>query len=121
MRILTASTSILIAGMLSLPAAAQGQLPRPGQQPPPQAQKGPPPPPQGQKGPPQQAQQPQPTPPAPYTPLVVAPPKPFNDPSLAEFRKQLGAIAQKKDRAALAKVVLAQGFFWLKEAGNAAG
>jgi hypothetical protein len=126
MRILSVST-ILIAA-LTLPAAAQGQLPRPGKDmppppaqkgpPPPQAQKGPPPP-QGQKGAPQQAQQP--APPAPYTALAVAPPKPSTDPSLAAFRKELAAVAQKKDRGALAKLVLPKDFFWLKEEGNAAG
>ena len=134
MRILSVSTTILIAGMLSLPAAAQGTLPRPGKDgpPPPAAQKGPPPAaqkgqpaaPQGQKGaPPQQAQQQQLpfVPPAPYTALAVAPPKPYTDPSLAAFRKELAAIAQKKDRAALAKLVLAKDFFWMKEEGNAAG
>ena len=134
MRILSVSTAILITGMLTLPAAAQGTLPRPGKDgpPPPAAQKGLPPgpgsqkaapaAPQGQKGaPPQQAQQLPFVPPAPYTPLAVAPPKPYNDPSLAAFRKELAAIAQKKDRAALAKLVLAKDFFWLKEDGNAAG
>jgi hypothetical protein len=125
MRILSVSTTILIAGMLALPAAAQGQLPRPGKDgpPPPAAQKGPPPAPQGQKGapPPQAQQQPAPAPPAPYTALTVTPPKPYTDASLAAFRKELAAIAQKKDRAALAKLVLAQGFFWLKETGNAVG
>ena len=134
MRILSVSTTILIAGMLSLPAAAQGTLPRPGKDgpPPPAAQKGPPPAaqkgqpaaPQGQKGaPPQQAQQQQLpfVPPAPYAALAVAPPKPYTDPSLAAFRKELAAIAQKKDRAALAKLVLAKDFFWMKEEGNAAG
>ena len=125
MRILSVSTTILIAGMLALPAAAQGQLPRPGKDgpPPPAAQKGPPPAPQGQKGapPPQAQQQPAPAPPAPYTALTVTPPKPYTDASLAAFRKDLAAIAQKKDRAALAKLVLAQGFFWLKETGNAVG
>jgi hypothetical protein len=125
MRILSVSTTILIAGMLALPAAAQGTLPRPGKDGPPSpaAQKGPPPAPQGQKGapPPQAQQQPAPAPPAPYTALAVVPPKPYTDASLAAFRKELAAIAQKKDRAALAKLVLAQGFFWLKESGNAAG
>jgi hypothetical protein len=130
MRYLTVSAAIVVATVLALPAAAQGQLPRPGKDaPPPQAQKGPPPPaqgqkgqpPQGQKGAPQQAQQPPLAPPAPYTALAVSPPKPSTDASLAAFRKELIAIAQKKDRAALAKLVLAQGFFWLKEEGNAAG
>ena len=60
-------------------------------------------------------------PPAPYTALAVAPPKPYTDPSLAAFRQQLAAVAQKKDRAALAKLVLAKDFFWMKEEGNAAG
>ena len=120
MRSLSATTGILIAGMLALPAAAQGQLPRPGKDmPPPQAQqKGPP---QGQKGPPQQAQQPPVAAPAPYTALAVAPPKSSEDASLAAFRKELMAVAQKKDRAALSKHVIVQGFFWLKESGNAAG
>jgi hypothetical protein len=104
----------VIAGALTLPAAAQ--LPRPSG-PPPGAQKGPPP---GQKGP-QQAQQPPVAPPAPYTALKIGPPKPYADPSLAAFRKDVAAAAQKKDRAALARLVLAQGFFWLKEEGNAAG
>ena len=134
MRILSISTMILMTGMLALPAAAQGTLPRPGKDgpPPPAAQKGPPPAPQGQKGapppqaqkgaPPPQAQQQLPfVPPAPYTALAVAPPKPYTDPSLAAFRQQLAAVAQKKDRAALAKLVLAKDFFWMKEEGNAAG
>ena len=36
------------------------------------------------------------------------------------MRKQLAAAAQKKDRAALAKLVVAQGFFWEKDTGDAA-
>lgn len=121
MRILSVSSVLLIAGML--PAAAQQTLPRPpSQMPPPGAQKGPPPGSQkGQPQQPQQAQQPQVAPPAPYTALKVTPPKPYGDPSFAAFRKELIAVAQKKDRPALAKLVLAQGFFWMKEAGNAAG
>ncbi len=113
---------VMAAGMIALPASAQQTLPRPSQMPPPAAQKAPPPAPQGQKGAPQQqAQQPPMAPPAPYTTLTVAPPKPYTDPALAAFRKELAAIAQKKDRPALAKLVLPQGFFWLKEQGNAAG
>jgi hypothetical protein len=122
MRYLTVPAAIVVATVLTLPAAAQGQLPRPGKDmPPPQAQKGPPPPAQGQKGAPQQAQQPPVAPPAPYAALAVSPPKPSTDASLAAFRKELTAIAQKKDRAALAKLVIAKDFFWLKEEGNAAG
>ena len=113
---------VIGAALVAAPASAQQTLPRPPSQlPPPAAQKGPPP--QGQKGAPaqQQAQQPPMAPPAPYTALTVSPPKPYTDPALAAFRKELTAIAQKKDRPALARLVIVQGFFWLKEAGNAAG
>lgn len=51
----------------------------------------------------------------PYKAVAVTPPKPINDPSLDALRKQLGEVAQKKDRAALAKLVVAQGFFWLQD------
>jgi hypothetical protein len=138
MRILTVSSAVLVAGLLALPASAQSQLPRPGKDapPPPQTQKAVPPAPAAQKaaptaapaqkGAPQQAQQQQQqqpplAPPAPYTPLAVAPPKAHADPSLAAFRQQLVAIAQKKDRAALARLVIPRDFFWLKEDGDAAG
>src|SRR5882724_8172665 len=82
MRHTTLVSTAIIAGMLTfpalLPSLAQGQLPRPGKDAPaPQGQKGLPPGPGAQKGgPPQQAQQPAPVPPAPYTALAVAPPKP---------------------------------------------
>src|SRR6476660_9389763 len=97
----------IAAGLIAAPAAAQ-QPPRPAQTQPAPGQKG---------APPQQAQPPV-APPAPYAALTVAPPKPYTDPSLAAFRKELAAVAQKKDRPALAKLVLAQGFFWLRETGN---
>jgi len=122
------ASAAICAAFLAVPASAQQSLPRPpSQMPPPGAQqKGPPPGPQGQKGAPppqqqQQVQQPPTAPPAPYAVLTVAPPKPYADPALAAFRKDLAAIAQRKDRPALAKHVLVQGFFWLKEEGNAAG
>jgi hypothetical protein len=119
MRTFVVST-IVAAGLIALPAAAQQTLPRPpSKMPPPGMQKGSPPGPPGQKGAPQQ-QAPM-APPAPYAALKVAPPKPFADPSLAAFRKELTAVAQRKDRPALAKLVIVQGFFWLKEDGNAAG
>lgn len=122
MRLAFVSTAV-ISGLLALPAAAQQTLPRPPSQMPPPGmqQKGPPPAPQSQKSMPQQAQQPAAAPPAPYTALAIAPPKPFTDASFAAFRKDLMAIAQRKDRAALARLVLVQGFFWIKEEGNAAG
>src|SRR5882724_11595851 len=129
MRHLTVVSTAIIAGLLALPALAQGQLPRPGNAPPAPAQKGMQPGPGAQKGapppapapPPQAQQQPAPAPPTPYTALKISPPQPSTDASLAAFRKDLVAIAQKKDRAALAKVVLVKDFFWMKEEGNAAG
>ena len=122
MRLIFVSTAI-IAAFVALPGSAQQTLPRPpSQMPPPGAQqKAPPPGLQGQKSAQPQQAQPPVAPPAPYTALKVAPPKPFDDPTLATFRKELGAIAQRKDRAALAKLVLVQGFFWLQESGNAVG
>ena len=56
----------------------------------------------------------------PYKPLAVTPPGPYTDPGFAAFRKQLGDVAQHKDRAALAKLVVAQGFFWDGEKGDQA-
>jgi hypothetical protein len=67
------------------------------------------------------AQQPPPIAPAkPYKPVAVAAPAPFDDPGFAAMRKQLAAAAQKKDRSALAKLVVARGFFWENDAGTAA-
>lgn len=113
--------AVITGGLLTFSATAQQSLPRPpSQMPPPgsqqkQQQQ------QQQGAPPQQQAQPPVAPPAPYTVLKVSPPKPYDDPSLAAFRKELAAIAQRKDRPALAKLVTVQGFFWLKEDGNAAG
>lgn len=50
----------------------------------------------------------------PYKPVEVKLPEPMKDASFEAFRKQLGEIAQKKDRAALAKLVAAS-FFWQGE------
>jgi hypothetical protein len=51
----------------------------------------------------------------PYKPVAVTLPKPLGDASFDAFRKQLADIAKRKDRAALAKLVAAQGFFWLQD------
>jgi hypothetical protein len=59
--------------------------------------------------PPRQAEAPKP-----YKPVALTAPAPMNDPSFETFRKQLAAIAQKKDRKALAGLV-ASNFFWLVE------
>jgi len=73
-----------------------------------------------------QAQQPaspqvqQPAPPKPYelVPVTLAPP--YNDASFEAFRKQLGDIARRKDRNALANLVVARNFFWIGEKGDRA-
>jgi len=65
-----------------------------------------------------QAQPPAPI--KPYKPVAVRLPAPFTDASFAAFRKQLAEIAGRKDRAALAGLVVAQGFFWQGEKGDKA-
>jgi hypothetical protein len=65
--------------------------------------------------PPHGLQPPPPPPVKPYKPVAVAPPGAYNDPSFEAFHKSLAAIAQRKDRAALAKLVVAQGFFWIQD------
>jgi hypothetical protein len=47
----------------------------------------------------------------PYKPVTIKLPTPVADPAFVAFRKQLGDIAQKKDRAALAKLVASSFFF----------
>ncbi|HEY6023259.1 MAG TPA: hypothetical protein VIV34_03675 [Pseudolabrys sp.] len=65
-------------------------------------------------------QPPPPAKPAPYKAVAVTPAQAMNDPSFEAFRKQLGEVAQRKDRAALAKLVVGQGFFWVREQGDRA-
>ena len=56
----------------------------------------------------------------PYKAVAVTLPKPYGDPSLDAFRKGLGDITQRKDRAALAAKVVAKGFFWQREDNDGA-
>jgi len=58
---------------------------------------------------------PPPTPIKPYSTVAVKLAGSYNDPSFAAFRKELGAAADKKDRAALAKLVVTQDFFWIQD------
>jgi hypothetical protein len=60
---------------------------------------------------------PPPPPPAikPYDPVAITLPPVLNDASFIAFRKSLGDIAQHKDRAGLAKLIVAKGFFWLQD------
>jgi len=60
----------------------------------------------------------QPVPPGPYKAIAVTLPPRQSDPSLDAFRKELGDIAKKKDRTALAGKVVAKGFFWQREDSN---
>jgi hypothetical protein len=73
-----------------------------------------------QQQPAAQGQPSTPAPPKPYKPVAVAPIAPANDPSFDAFRKQLGDVAQKKDRTALSQIVVSQGFFWEGESGDQA-
>lgn len=67
-----------------------------------------------------QPQAPKVAPAKPYKPLAVKLPTPLADPSFDAFRKELAGVAGKKDRAGLAKLVVAQGFFWEGEKGDQA-
>jgi hypothetical protein len=62
----------------------------------------------------------EPTPPAPYKPVAVKVPQVVNDPSLDAFRKEIAAAAQRRDRAALARMIVAKGFFWERDDGTEA-
>jgi hypothetical protein len=104
-------------------------LPPPGgamQQQPRQSQPLPPPGPAGQqmqRGPQQQPQQqaaPPAAPPKPYAPVAIAAPKPIADPAFEAFRNRLAEVAKRKDRAGLAKMVVAKDFFWFGEKGDIA-
>ena len=59
-------------------------------------------------------------PPGPYKPVAVKVAPLATDPSLAAFRNELVAVAQRKDRAALARMVVAKGFFWERDDGQGA-
>jgi hypothetical protein len=63
---------------------------------------------------------PQAAPPGPYKPVAVKVAPLVSDPSLDAFRKELAAVAQRKDRAALARMVVPKGFFWERDDGQGA-
>src|SRR4029077_7945385 len=92
--------------------------PRPNQLPPPGPPQSQPQRPGGPQAP--AAQAPAQVPIKPYKALAVTMPAPVNDPSYDAFRKQLADVAKRKDRNALAKLVVTQGFFWESESGHKA-
>jgi len=51
----------------------------------------------------------------PYKPVVITPATPLSDAGFDAMRKQLAEAARRKDRAALARLVVARGFFWRRE------
>jgi len=84
----------MILTLAAAPALAQpGQVPLPGG---------------GLKPPP-------PAPIKPYQQVTVTPPAPFSDPGFADFRKQFADAAAHKDRTALARMIVAQNFFWMQD------
>ena len=113
---LIAAVSIAALLLAAAPALAQGQLPRPGQLPPAGGQ-GASPPPRGQQAAPPQQQAAAAA--KPYKEVAITAPAAVADPSFEAFRKQLGAIAEKKDRKALAGLVVPN-FFWMGEKGDKA-
>jgi hypothetical protein len=104
----------IFAVALAMPSA--DAQPKPGQLSPGPAQPAQP----AQRGP-APGQPPQPAPPKPYKEVVASLPQPSNDPSFATFVTQLADIAMKKDRAALARVVVSANFFWIGEVNGREG
>jgi hypothetical protein len=84
------------AALLCAASAAMGQTPPAAPQPPPQA------------------------PAKPYNKVTLSMPARVSDPALDALRKQIADIAQRKERAALAPLIVSQGFFWEREAGSGA-
>ena len=58
--------------------------------------------------------------PKPYKAVPITLPKSAPDASFEAMRKQLAEAAERKDRAALTKLVVGQGFFWDRENGDGA-
>jgi hypothetical protein len=96
---LLASFCFMVAAYAALgpdKAVAQGQLPEPARP----FQPAPPPP---------------PAPVKPYNAVAVTPPAAFSDATFQNFRKSLVDAVAHKDRAALAKLVVSKGFFWVRD------
>jgi len=116
---LTRRASLILAAALLAIAPAAAQQPRPNQLPPPGPPQAQPQRPGGPQAPAPQAA-PAPAPIKPYKAVAVTMPTPVNDPGYDAFRKQLADVAKRKDRNALARLVVSQGFFWESENGDKA-
>jgi hypothetical protein len=95
------AAAFLIGGTLAPALSQQPPSPPPAPQPPAAQQPG-------------QPQQQQLAPPKAYKPVTIKLPQPVSDPSFEPFRKQLAGIAERKDRAGLARLI-ARNFFWIPE------
>lgn len=56
----------------------------------------------------------------PYKQVTVTAARPVQDATLAAFRARVAAAAKQKDKAALATLVIAKGFFWDRDGSDAA-
>lgn len=56
----------------------------------------------------------------PYKQVAVTLPAALDDAGFAAFRKQLGDVARRRDRAALATLIVGRGFFWEQDTGDGA-
>lgn len=66
-----------------------------------------------------QAQQQSLAPAKPYKPVMVSAPSDLKDEGLNALRDKIGEAVKKRDRAALAPLTVAQGFFWDRDNGDA--
>jgi hypothetical protein len=55
----------------------------------------------------------------PYKAVAVTLPAPLSDPAFVAFRRELGEIAERKDKTALGAMIVPQGYFWDREPGTA--
>lgn len=72
-----------------------------------------------QQPPASQESEPAPVPPGPYKAVAITLPERSNDKSFEAFRNQLGEIAERKDTAALTKLIH-KDFFWERQSGSGA-
>ena len=115
-----AAATVLLAGMLT---PVHAQQPKSGQTPPAAQQKVAAPaaaPRRARPATPQQGSAARASaPPMPYKPVAIQLPQPVKDARFEAFRKQVAALAQKKDRAGLARVV-SKNFYWIQQDNDGA-